>query len=210
MKLVFIHGWGCHGGVWQELIERLDGHEPVIIDLGFVRGGPKGSSTLPRDALCIGHSFGVMWLLKHGPRPMKGLVSIAGFDCFHKYAPPDVLATMKAGLEKDPMAQMRDFWKRCGFGAEGQGGTIDAGALRAGLDWLATWDTSEERRTLGAPIMALASRDDMIVRPPMTEGCWGEGRADLRWREEGGHLLPMTHAGWCADHIKGFIDDLGG
>lgn len=207
MKLLFVHGWGCHAGVWEELTPRLPGHEHTLIDLGFVRGGPKGASTMPEDALCIGHSFGVLWLLKHGPRPMKGLVSIAGFDCFHKYVPDDVLPTMKAGLERDPQEQMRQFWNLCGLG-EGLGGTIDAGALRAGLDWLATWDASEQTRNLGAPILALAAENDFIVRRPMTEGCWGEGRADLRWIETDSHMLPLTHADWCAEQIKGFIDDL--
>jgi hypothetical protein len=103
---------------------------------------------------------------------------------------------------------MRQFWQLLGLGEDGPGGKIDTGALRAGVDWLATWDASEETRTLKAPILALAAEDDMIVRAPMTEGCWGEGRADLRWVKTDSHLLPMTHAEWCAEQIEGFIRDL--
>ena len=155
MKLVFVHGWGCHAGVWDKLLPLLPGHEHVIIDLGFLRGGPKGAGAVPEDALCIGHSFGVMWLLKHGPRPMRGLVSIAGFDCFYRYLPEDVLPTMKAGLVRDPLGQMQHFWKKCGMG-DGPSGEIDSGSLRAGLDWLSSWDASEQTRLLAAPIRALA------------------------------------------------------
>ena len=209
MTLVFVHGWGCHAAVWDELTPRLPGHEHILIDLGFVRDGPKGASAMPEDAVCIGHSFGVLWLLKHGPRPMRGLVSIAGFDCFYKYTPDDVLPTMRAGLERDPMVQMQHFWNLCGLG-EGPEGAIDAGALRAGLDWLAIWDASEQTRGLGAPILALAAEDDTIVRKPMTEGCWGEGRADLRWLETDSHMLPLTHADWCAERIRKFVDELDG
>lgn len=207
MKLVFVHGWGCHAGVWSELVTRLPAHEPVLIDLGFVRGGPKGASAMPEDSLCIGHSFGVIWLLKHGPRRMKGLVSIAGFDAFGRYVPEEVIPSMREGLIRDPHAQMRQFWQMCGYG-EGPGPGIDTGALRAGLDWLGAWDESERARNLDAPIMALAARDDPIVRPPMTEGSWGNGKADLRWLEQGGHMLPLTHPDWCAGQISEFIDDL--
>lgn len=207
MKLVFVHGWGCHAGVWSELAPRFPGHEIFLMDLGFVRGGPKGASLMPEDALCIGHSFGVIWLLKHGPRRMKGLISIAGFDAFYRYVPEDVLPSMRAGMLRDPHAQMRQFWQMCGYG-EGPGTSIDAGTLRAGLDWLGAWDESERTGSLGAPIMALAARDDPIVRTPMTEGCWGNGKADLRWLEAGGHMLPLTHADWCAENIVEFIDEL--
>lgn len=207
MKLVFVHGWGCHAGIWDKLIPRLPGHEPVVLDLGFVRGGPKGASAIPEDAVCIGHSFGVLWLLKHGPRPMKALVSIAGFDCFYRHVPPEVLPAMKEGVMRDAPAQMRDFWRRCGFPEE-PAGDLDTGALRAGLDWLATWDASDERRALDAPVLALASEDDMIVRKPMTQAVWGQGDADLRWTATGGHMLPLTRAEWCAEQIGAFIDDL--
>lgn len=208
MTLVFVHGWGCHAGIWSELLPRLEGHDHVVIDLGFMRGGPKGASEIPANAVCVGHSFGVMWLLKHGTRPMKGLVSIAGFDCFYRHVPPEVLPAMKEGIRNDPQAQMRRFWTMCGIGEEGLDGSFDTAALRGGLDWLGSWDVSSERRSLDAPILALASEDDQIVRRPMTEAAWGEGDADLRWRKTGGHMLPLTCADWCAEDIAGFIDDL--
>lgn len=210
MNVVFIHGWGFHSGVWSNLLPLLEGAgiEPVLIDLGFVRGGPKGASAIPADALWVGHSFGVMWLLKHGTRPTRGLVSIAGFDCFYKYVPDEVLPSLREGLQRDPQAQMRQFWKNVGIGEEGPGGSLDTGALRGGLNWLGTWDTQAERRSLGAPAMALASEDDMVVRKPMTEAIWGQGDTDLRWLKSGGHLLPLTHAEWCAEQITDFIDGL--
>jgi pimeloyl-[acyl-carrier protein] methyl ester esterase len=145
-----------------------------------------------------------MWLLKHGVRPARGLVSIAGFDCFYKHVPAEVIPAMLDGLRRDPQAQMRQFWQRIGLGPEGPGGTLDTGTLRGGLQWLGSWDTEEERKSLGAPILALASEDDMIVRKPMTEAIWGGGNADLRWLASGGHMLPMTHAEWCAEQILDF------
>lgn len=208
MNIVLVHGWGLHGGLWTPLIERLEGHDPYVVDLGFLREGVKGTGEMPPGSLCIGHSFGAMWLLKHGPRPMKGFVSIAGFDCFHRHAPAGVIPAMKEGLRTDPQAQMRRFWRACGLGDEGVGGVIDPVPLIAGLDWLATWDASKERETLDAPVLALAAEDDQIVRKEMAHAVWGDGKADLRWRPAGGHALPVTEPDWCAREIKSFIDGL--
>jgi pimeloyl-ACP methyl ester carboxylesterase len=105
---------------------------------------------------------------------------------------------------------MHKFWAMCGLGEEGIEGSLDNGALRGGLDWLASWDVSEERRALKAPILALASEGDRIVRKPMTEAAWGDGNADLRWLATDSHILPVTHAEWCAEQITGFIDDFDG
>ena len=206
MKIVLVHGWGFNTGVWDRMLPHLDGHEIYRIDLGFMRGGPRGSNEMPADSLCIGHSFGVMWLLKHGPRPIRGLVSIAGFDCLHKYVPKDVLDDMREGMLKDPHAQMKDFWKNAGFAGNEPEGDPDFGGLRGGLDWIATWDAGEELKNLGVPVMALAARDDRVVREEMTKNIWGNGVAELHWLDKGGHLLPLTHAEWCAEHINKFAD----
>lgn len=208
MKLVLVHGWGFHSGVWDKLIPHLDGHDIHRIDLGFMREGPRASNEMPADSLCIGHSFGVMWLLKHGPRPLRGLMSIAGFDCLHKYVPKDVLDAMREGMLTDPHTQMKNFWKNAGFAGNEPEGDPDFGGLRGGLDWISTWDVGEELKNLGAPVLALAARDDRVVREEMTEDIWGGGLAELHWRDEGGHLLPLTHPEWCAEHINKFADDI--
>ncbi len=208
MKIVLVHGWGFHSGVWDPLVPHLGDHEFHRIDLGFIRGGPRPSNDMPAGSLCIGHSFGVMWLLKHGPRPMRALVSIAGFDCLYKYVPEDVLAAMREGMRDNPLEQMQNFWKQSGFAGHEPDGELDAGGLRGGLDWISTWDAGEELKTLKAPVLALAARDDPVVREEMTQAVWGNGVAELHWLEKGGHLLPLTHPEWCAEHINRFAHDL--
>ncbi len=208
MKIVLVHGWGCNAAVWDKLLPYFDDCEIHLVDLGFVRGGPKGSNEIPADSLCIGHSFGVTWLLKHGPRPMRGLVSIAGFDCLHKYVPHEVLAEMREGMRRDAQAQMESFWESCGVADETSGWDIDAGGLRGGLDWIATWDTSDQLRTLGSPVLALASENDRIVRKEATEAIWNNGTAELRWHPTGGHMLQLNDPEWCAGQIRTFADGL--
>lgn len=208
MNIVFVHGWGCHAAVWDKLVPYFDDHEVHLVDLGFVRGGPRGASTFPADALCVGHSFGVMWLLKHGTRPMRGLVSIAGFDCLHKYVPHEVLAEMRDGMRHDARAQMENFWESIGVADETAGWDIDAGGLRGGLDWIATWDTGPELEALDAPVLALAAKNDRVVRMEATEAIWGNGAAELHWHAHGGHMLQLSEPEWCAKHIRTFADAL--
>ena len=208
MKLVLVHGWGFHSGVWDNLIPHLGGHELFLIDLGFIRGGPKAAHEMPGRSLCIGHSFGVMWLLKHGPRPMRGLVSIAGFDCLHKYVPENVLEAMRDGLRRDPQAQLQQFWNNAGLAGYVPEGELDGGGLRGGLDWIAAWDAGEELKNLGTPVLALAGKDDRVVRKDASQAIWGGGAAELHWRDKGGHWLPLTEPEWCAAHINRFADAL--
>lgn len=206
MELVLVHGWGFHGGIWKALSERLSDRHHGLVDLGFVRDGPKGIGTWPDNAVYVGHSFGLLWLLKHGPKNMRGLVSIAGFDCFHIHGDTVALADMKAGLERNPGAQMRSFWRACGLDKPIEPATPDPATLKAGLDWLGAWDARAERAALDCPILALGSADDAIVPGPMSEAVW-QGQ-DLRMRETGGHGLPLTEPDWCAAEITRFLDAL--
>lgn len=208
MKLVLVHGWACHSGVWDRLLPLLGDFDVYMIDLGFMRGGPRASNEMPSDALCVGHSFGVLWLLKHGPRPMRGLVSIAGFDCLHRYVPEDVLAAMRQGMIDDPKGQLKLFWENCGLDEDPPEGEPDTGGLRAGLDWIARWDESETLADLRVPVLALAAENDRIVRKEATEAIWGKGVADLHWHKTGGHMLQLSEPDWCAGHIKRFADGL--
>lgn len=206
MRLVFVHGWGFHAGIWEALIPCLHGHETGVVDLGFCRGGPKALSSLPEDAVYVGHSFGVLWLLRHGPRPMKGLVSIGGFDCFHAHVAPSAIDPIRLGITKNLPAQMQHFWRQCG--APGFSAIeFDRATLLAGLDWLCKWDGRKDLEALRAPMLALASEDDPIVPAAASRAMW-EGRADLHMRPDGGHALPLTRPEWCAEHIAGFLDGL--
>ena len=201
--LVFAHGWGFHSGLWRDLTRLLPDFDHVYVDLGFIWQGPKGSSSLPQNAVCIGHSFGLLWLLKHGPKPMRGLVSIAGFNCYHADGNTDHIEAMKRGLDRNAGAQMRAFWRACGIDTFAETEDFDVAGMRGALDWIATWDQREARNALNCPVMALASADDPIVPKAMSEVIWGKG--DLRLRADGSHALPLTQPVWCADEIRNFV-----
>ncbi|MEC9367564.1 MAG: alpha/beta fold hydrolase [Pseudomonadota bacterium] len=206
MQLVLVHGWGFHGGIWQELLPRLDGHDLHIVDLGFCRGGPKATTRLPEHSVAIGHSFGLMWLLRHGPRPLKGLVSVCGFDCFHRHVAPEEVDPIRQGIGRNIDAQMRAFWRQCGA-PEFSSDEFDRATLLAGLDWLCRWDARADLESLGAPVLALASEDDPIFPAAASRAVW-EGQSQFHMSSDGGHALPLTRPDWCAARISEFVDGL--
>lgn len=204
MDLVFVHGWGFHGGLWHAVRERISDLEHGLVDLGFIRDGPNGIGSWPENAVYVGHSFGLLWLLKHGPKNKRGLISIGGFDRFHEHGDIESLETMKDGLDRSAPAQMRAFWQACGLDKPIEPSSPDPATLKAGLDWLGSWDAREEMAAIDCPFLALASEDDAIVPSTMSKAVW-QGK-DLRMTPAGGHALPLTEPDWCLAEITRFLD----
>ena len=200
MRFVLVHGWGFHAGLWDHFVAHLPDAEIARIDLGFISGGPKGVSDWPQDSIAIGHSLGLLWLLKQGGR-FRALVSIQGFDCFSCHIPKSRVLGMQRNLKKDAEATLRAFWQACGTEPFAPKDALNVEALGAGLDWLASWDASAEKAALTCPTLALASRDDRIVPPSMSETIWN---GDVIWSEVGGHALPLARPDWCASQVIDF------
>ncbi|XSG82858.1 MAG: alpha/beta fold hydrolase [Methyloligella sp. ZOD6] len=208
MHFVLVHGWGFHPGIFDALAERLAG-EVSRVDLGFVSGGPAGAlrseDNWPRDAIAIGHSLGVLWLLHERPESFRALVSLQGFDRFASHVGRAKVAGMAKALKRDPYGLMRMFWKSCGTGSFAAEADLDVERLEEGLNWLMEWDAAEIRSGLGCPVLPLAARDDPIVPEAMSAAIW---RDDIEWSDACGHLLPARHPDWCAEKIMNFADDL--
>ena len=205
MRFVLVHGWGFHAGIFADFIGHLQGAELTLVDLGFVAGGPKGASAWPEDAIAVGHSLGLLWLLKRGGGRFRALVSVQGFDCFCCHVVPSRLAALKRGLEREPGGTLQAFWRSCGASGFALPEALNVGRLDEGLDWLMTWDARKAKQDLTCPMLALASRDDVIVPPPMSNAIWGE---NIVWSPDGGHVLPLKHPRWCARHVLEFASAL--
>ena len=213
MHFVLVHGWGFHAGLWNGVVERLPGADISLVDLGFIAGGPDGADDWPQDAIAVGHSLGLLWLLKRGRRRFRALVSIQGFDCFCCHVERARVAVMRQGVEGDADATLRAFWRACGTKPFAPPDALKLEALDRGLGWLMDWDAREEKQSLHCPVLALASRDDAIVPPAMTEAMWGGARTDgaandIIWSPQGGHVLPLERPDWCASHVLAFANAL--
>ena len=206
MHFVLVHGWGFHAGIFADFIGHLEGAEVSLIDLGFVAGGPKGASDWPPGAIAVGHSLGLLWLLREGGGRFKGLVSIQGFDCFSCYIAPSRVAALRRGIEKDAGGTLQAFWRSCGASGFALPEALNVARLDEGLDWLMHWDARKVKDELAYPVLALASRDDAIVPASMSEAIWKD--KGIVWSQDGGHVLPLRHPNWCARHVLEFANVL--
>lgn len=204
MELVFIHGWGFDRNVWHRVTDAFTDVNCHYVELGFT--GKPPHLDVPANAVVIGHSLGVMWALHHAPSTIRGLVSIAGFDCFAAHVPAKEIRAMQRNLRDDPERQMKSFYAACGYVPFFNVETMNLMKLDHGLKCLLEWDERILLKNLACPVMALGAEDDLIVPPPMSHAIWD--RYDLRMSEKGGHILPITRHEWCAENIREFINVL--
>jgi pimeloyl-[acyl-carrier protein] methyl ester esterase len=206
MHFVLVHGWGFHAGIWADFVGHLDGAEVTLVDLGFVSGGPKGEADWPSDAIAVGHSLGLQWLLRQGRGRFRALVSVQGFDCFCCHVAPSQVQALKRGLEREPHRTLQAFWRSCGASGFALPEALNVARLDEGLDWLMHWDARQAKDQLACPVLALAARDDAIVPAAMSEAIWQGGF--IQWSQDGGHVLPLRHPRWCARHVLEFAHAL--
>ena len=163
MHFVFVHGWGFNAGIWRDLTGYMRNHAFSLVDLGFVAGGPPSASVWPKDAIAVGHSLGLLWLLhraeEQGRVPFRGLVSIQGFDRFCPPIPLSRVAGMRRGLRRAAYQTVEVFWSGCGSEPFASPGALNVGRLDEGLGWLMDWDETETK----ACASVLARPDSVII-----------------------------------------------
>lgn len=206
MDIIFAHGWGFDAKCWIAVAEEFKDHNLHYIDMGFT-GTAMDSAGLPDDALWVCHSLGLPWMLRYGPTSVRGIVSIGGVPAFKEGMNPKIIAMMKRRLQSDLYAQMQEFWQANGLSydycAEMD---LKAELLIEGLDHLMRWDEREKLNGLDCPILVLSSEDDVITPSDMISFAWKS--YTIVFRKDGGHALPLTRPDWCAEQIKGFLNDL--
>lgn len=113
---------------------------------------------------------------------------------------PRVLERMLTALQKEPHAVLRQFLTNCGMDLteyEGEGVPC-VERLAEGLKLL---KDGEARGNADSVQAFLASRDDPIVSPAMSES--SVSPTCIHWAESGGHLLPLSRPELCVRFIEG-------
>lgn len=202
--LYLVHGWGFDASFWTPMLAHLPDVSAQVVDCGYF--GSEHRPALP-DApyLAIGHSAGSLALLEQDLPGCEELVFFNGFPRFT--AAPDfpdgtperVLTRMRARLKRDSAAVLHDFRALCGTDAP-LSGTPDVDALDRGLEALQTLDCRPQAANWNDRLHWMTGADDPF-------GATKAGFAPPGERVEGGHLLPLTHPGLCADFVRRWLDD---
>lgn len=194
--LILLHGWGFDASLWDTLTDALSSHRVIRWDRGYF--GASETPAIEGPVLGIGHSLGSMLLADALPAETP-LIAINGFDHF---TGPDGVASrvverMQGRFAESPADVLTEFRARCG--APPTASARNDERLADDLSLLATHRTAPApRRVLSLqggmdPILPICLRDTVFP---------GAARATC---EEAGHLLPVTHAAWCAARIEDFL-----
>lgn len=199
-QIVFAHGWASGDFVWDQIKPAFNEDDVHTINIGFM--GDEDVSIPDGQFIGVGHSLGGLWLMKHYPDQMRGFVSIASFNCFYTHVSGKILKIMQRGILQDTAKELSEFWYHAGLDHPSGFLNVNPVKLVEGLVWLSQWDADIP----DIPLKILAARNDHIVPKEMTHDIWKD--YDIEWRDDGGHMLPLTQAEWCIQHIKEFIDAL--
>jgi pimeloyl-[acyl-carrier protein] methyl ester esterase len=216
--LVFFHGWGATGRVWERQVAAF-GHRLTVLtptipvwDAGWFSGFLR---ELPlQNCLLVGWSLGGMLLLEAlsgltDPYP-GGLVLVGVPAVFTRRPdypwgqPPAMVRAMRRTLAANPRQVLAGFADQClapeeaalvSQAREAFAAPTDPASLVAGLDYLLTRDLRTLLPRLPAGAVVIQGQGDRIVPP-------GQGRflqeqlpgATLHLVPEAGHLPFLTQA----------------
>ncbi|MBF0588687.1 MAG: alpha/beta fold hydrolase [Magnetococcales bacterium] len=218
-ELLLIHGWALGPGMWRPMLRHLSDWGVHALDMGYFgpsRMQPDLSGEGPLVA--VGHSLGSLWLLRELAletplaqalvRRRAKLVLINGFGRFSRAEDfssgvhPRILERMIRRLRQDPAAVLDAF--RVQAGAPPLGEAVPKGAniqhLEAGLQGLLAWDGRPMLESWPHSLLALSTQDDGVATPAMTRQSLPESA--IHWRDQGGHMLPLSQPAWCAEWIR--------
>lgn len=202
LPLVFMHGWAFGPDFWTPLQRELGVHDAFTLDLGFF--GPENLNLPEGPFVAVGHSLGLLWLLRHAPDRLAAMVSLGGFGRFD--VPAGATRAMRRGLSRDPVQVIAAFYQACALPAEL---ALDEPTLASarpdhlalGLDWLLQWDERPALEAFSRPLLALAAADDAIVPPDLSRASFP---GNLVMLDSGGHAFPASRPALCARHIAPF------
>lgn len=195
-SLLLLHGWGFDAGLWDGLAGALPDYPTIRWDRGYF--GEKTEVAVEPPFAAIGHSLGAMLLADLLPHDVP-LIAINGFDRFtgDGAVAPRVIERMRNRFAVDALGVLNDFRVRCGAPAAAD--ELDEDRLADDLALLASRHiASWPKRTL----VLQGSADPILPETLRASAFPGAERAT---HPDAGHLLPITHAGWCAERIEAFL-----
>ncbi len=207
--LLFVHGWGFDGSIWTGLRRQLGEFASAAVDLGYF-----GTPQNPRPqgpVVAIGHSLGSLLLLRKPPLDCRALIAINGFDRFTASSgcagvDPRVIGRMVSRFESAPDQVLDEFRNRCGADESPQ--ASNTRLLDQHLRLLGEADERGRSANWTRPMLTLQADDDPILPPELRADAFAAAASRRQHtRPDGGHLLPVTQPGWCAEQIRKFLSE---
>jgi pimeloyl-[acyl-carrier protein] methyl ester esterase len=186
--LVFFHGWGASGRVWQRQAAAFGDRMPVLTptvpvwEVDWFSAYMEGLDL--QECLLVGWSLGGMLLLEAVSRltdqPPQGLILVGVAPVFTQRPdypwgqPPGVVRAMRRGVMKNPSQVLAEFAEQCLAPGEGACASqvreafvvpAAAGNLAAGLDYLMQRDLRPLLSRLPAGAVVIQGQADRIVDP---------------------------------------------
>ncbi len=201
MRLVFIHGWAFDQTFWNLLRALTPGIPSLAVDLGFLQNARDVPDFSPKDVL-VGHSLGFAWGIS-AYASWKGWIAINGFARFAGdeesggCVSASAIRALRRNLSADPPKTVADFYKNISHAAPCP--ALNPDALLEGLNFLQTVNASVRNRPNG---LVLADENDPLVPQTATAHLARQHKdTKIHWHKNGGHLLPLTAAAWCAEKV---------
>lgn len=201
--VLLVHGFGFGPALWDGMRSALGGLSSVALDLGFLRSGAAPPPIPAEVHVAVGHSLGLLWLLHERPCRWRALVGINAFtrftraDDFPEGVPVRQVQRLGERLAAAPARAHAEFLALCGAPLPAQPAELVPEALRRGLEALCAWDVRDQQADV---TLALQAREDRIVSEAHSRASFAAER--LAWARSGGHVLPLSHAAWCAWRIR--------
>ncbi len=217
MRLVFVHGWGFDASFWDALLPKLDPAlgEFKVAEMGFFGGTPNYPECGGGDVL-IGHSLGFLRGIAVAKKP-RAWIAVNGFVRFAAEkgvkeccVSLTALKDMRRKLERDAPSVLAAF--HASVGGDIPLGEPNVPALAEGLDILRDGDIKALLKTTTCPSLVLAGTHDPLVplEASLAIGRAAAGTTATVFFEDGGHVLPLSHADRCAAEINRFLSRLSG
>lgn len=205
------HGWAFDRAALLPLASALRERFPyaplACFDLGFT-GSPQSPGLAADTAwVAVGHSYGFAYLMQQ-PVAWHAAVSINGFTRFCRRAgqregtPVRLLDAMCARLQNEPHAVVGEFRARCG----------EAGAIAQDLQPALLLEHLMRLRDLelalpDCRLLALATQDDAIVAPLLSNACFERPGVRLQMLA-GTHVSLLREPAIAARLIDDFCREL--
>lgn len=211
LPLVFLHGWGLHGGIWQETASRMPGREVRMPDLPGYGDAPLVApydpdgladalmTFQPDPCILVGWSLGGLvaqsWAARR-PDQVRALILVGTTPAFvsrpdwPEGMASDTFAQFAASLESDRRGTLLRF-----LSLQARGGDASREVIARLRESVFARGEPEPR--------ALAAGLELLRRSDLRAGAARIAAPTLV--VHGGHdtLCPSTAGTWLAEHIPG-------